>query len=378
MKKPKLAQTLKTFQKKQVEKAKQERRESNFELKKKNVESGGSGSGNNSNSSSKAKKPVEETTAQASASHVPCHIWTDGRLEMRTATPFHPLGQSVVLLCGEGDFSYCRALAKLLNGKNPEGSWFIVATALDSEATVKRKYRRAASNLEALTTEFGQKVVCLFGVDATKLHENKEIKRLLSARSSALSRIIFNFPHTGAGIKDRERNIVAQQRLLAGFFASVSKLILPGEMETSASLCNYQTTMIKSHIKLNETETKLAHSKKNDNDDDETALDDDSSNSSLAFSTQERFQCHVTLKTGDPYDAWNVKSIAAKASENKLSCPQSFRFLPALYAGYQHCRTIGEQREDLESKEVIDADGWNEFLAGKPAKTFVFEFKSKK
>ncbi len=366
MKKPKLSQALKSFQKKQVEKAKQSRRISNLDLKKKSVE-GGAKAPVGESKKKQAGEEGEKKTAKVT--HVPCHIWSDGGMEIRTATPFHPHGQSIVLLCGEGDFSYCRSLAKLLNEKNAEGVWFILATALDSEATVKHKYRRAAANLSALSSDFGDRIVCLFGVDATKLHESKEIKRILSARQTALTRIIFNFPHTGAGIKDRQRNIVVQQRLLSGFFASVSKLILPGERPSNS--CNYQTTMIKAHVKLNESEAKAVLSKVDNDDDDDATIEAHES----AFCCPERFQCHVTLKTGDPYDSWNVKSVAVKASANKLSCPQSFRFLPSLYGGYQHCRTIGEHREDLESKEFIDADGWTEFLAGKPAKTYIFEFK---
>ena len=367
MKKPSLAQSLKNFQKAQVEKAKQERRNTNSELKRKNVESGGgSGGGNGAKKDAKMKKDSVKTKTDE-PSHVPCHIWTDGPFQVKTATPFHPNAESVVLLCGEGDFSFCRALAGHFQAKNPSGSWFIVASALDSQVTVKQKYRKASENLAALSAEFGDRVACLFDTDATKLHENKEIKRLLAARSASLTRIIFNFPHTGAGIKDRERNIVAQQRLLSAFFASVSKLVSLSKPEKS---CTYQTTMIKQHVKLDQSiQTKKSSVKEDDNDDEMTYSE------ALAFSSPERFQCLVTLKTGDPYDAWNIKSVAMKASNNQLTCQQSFRFLPSLYAGYQHCRTIGEHQGDLQSKEYIDADGWKEFLAGKPAKTYVFEFK---
>ena len=43
--------------------------------------------------------------------HVPCHIWTDSdKMQKRTRLPFHPNKNSIVLLIGEGDFSYCKAL----------------------------------------------------------------------------------------------------------------------------------------------------------------------------------------------------------------------------------------------------------------------------
>jgi 25S rRNA (uracil2634-N3)-methyltransferase len=37
--------------------------------------------------------------------------------------------------------------------------------------------------------------------------------------------VVFVFPHTGCGIKDRARNIADQKRLLMGFFLSAAQML---------------------------------------------------------------------------------------------------------------------------------------------------------
>ena len=82
----------------------------------------------------------------------------------------------------------------------------------------------------------------------------------------------------------------------------------------------------------------------------------------------ESFEIHCTFKTGDPYDSWKPKVLATRSGQ--LACLQTFKFCPELYPGYQHCRTIGDKGD-----EIVEVEGWKEFLAGKPAKTFVFSLK---
>lgn len=45
------------------------------------------------------------------------------------------------------------------------------------------------------------------------------------ASGSRFSKVVFNFPHAGAGIKDQAHNNLTNQRLLAGFFASARALL---------------------------------------------------------------------------------------------------------------------------------------------------------
>lgn len=397
MKRPKLAQALASYSKKQAEKAKEKTRADAMEAVKKNKAKKITANGSTPTPDA---KPAQ---VAVSNDNVPCHIWTDSnKMQQRTRIPFHPNNNSIVLLIGEGDFSYCKALVSTFStnrvdghGEDAEGSvgkWRVVATALDSREAVLRKYRKARDNLAFL--DVFENVEIIFGVDGTKLHEDKELKRIFGTGSLAPTRIIFNFPHTGAGIKDRERNIVAQQKMLKGFFDSVIKFMAIRGV-TKSEGCTYSTTMMKKDYTIKEeisslkTKKSLNKNKKRSNESDEE--DDEKSDEELVITDPELLACnakiikeshfqvsqfdqkddgesfeiHCTLKTGDPYDAWKPKSLAS--STGKLFCLQSFKFCPELYTGYQHCRTIGDGRD-----EVVEIEGWKEFLVGKAAKTFVF------
>ena len=221
VKKPKLSDALAIYTKKQAEKVKEQKRIDAIETMNKNR--------------SKKVSPSAASESQISKAvvndHVPCHIWTDAdKMQQRTRLPFHPKNNSVVLLIGEGDFSYCRDLVKhfletekkvVAGEEEVSRKWRVVATALDNRETVLRKYRKARDKLAGL--EDTERVEVVFGVDGTKLHEDRELKRIFGSNNCPPTRIIFNFPHTGAGIKDRERNIVAQQKMLQGFFDSALK-----------------------------------------------------------------------------------------------------------------------------------------------------------
>jgi 25S rRNA (uracil2634-N3)-methyltransferase len=328
-------------------------------------------------------------------------------MQKRTRLPFNPNNNSSVLLIGEGDFSYCCALVRFFISNEAESDdlgaekgirkWRVVATALDSRETVLKKYRKARENL--LFLEETDSVELAFGVDGTCLHDNRELERLFAGKP--MTRVIFNFPHTGAGIKDRERNIVAQQKMLKAFFVSVLRF-RDGFKLLSVKGFSYTTTTMKKSYSIDDKistqkkqKPKVNSKKKKNDDDDEDESDSDmkitdkeflaydakiikeDDESVLSFdelSEGESFEIHCTFKTGDPYDAWKPKSLAS--STGKLVCLQSFRFCPELYPGYQHCRTIGDG--SVKKEEIVEADGWNEFLSGKPAKTFVFSLKKSK
>ena len=363
MKKPKLSAALKAYQVQQLKVQKQKKHQA--ELEKLNPKN----------------KPAAKEAAVFSEDHTPWHIWSDasGRCQQRTRLPFHPAFSSQILLCGEGDFSYCRALVEAFEHSAPADSqWRMVATTLDSRDTVIHKYHeKARSNLsflESTDADRNQRLTILFGTDATRLHENKTITKLFRGRDGAtglpLTRIIFNFPHSGAGIKDRDRNILAQKKLLVDFFTACTKLaaalkISPGCDSNAQNRCAYSTTMMKKMAHREDVGEVVykASSDKRDNED-----EDPNWNYNQDFDRDNRgeaFEIHITLKTGEPYDSWKIKTLAT--STRQIHCSQSFRFAPDSYPGYQHCRTIG-------GNELVTGDSWTEFLAGKPAKTFVFTF----
>ncbi len=393
-KKPKLSQALANYTKKQAEKEKDKKRQEAFDLMGKNKVQKTSGkTGADTQAQSKSKAITND--------HVPCHIWTDAdKMQKRTKLPFHPKNNSIVLLIGEGDFSYCRALVSAflaaeksqieIEGEDYKRKWRVIATAFDNRETVLRKYRKSRDNLAFL--EETENVETLFCINGTKLHEDRELKRIFS--NFTPTRVIFNFPHTGAGIKDRERNIVAQQKLLQGFFDSVKKFMEARGVLTVG--CTYTTTMMRKDYVIKEEVSSLKRklpkttTKKPQNSDDDDSENEEEfvvdnaellANNAKVFNEDdnlnqfdekdqgETFEIHCTFKTGDPYDAWKPKTLAARSA--KLACLQTFKFCPELYPGYQHCRTIGD---GTRGDEVVEVEGWKEFLAGKPAKTFVFSF----
>ncbi|KAF9914096.1 hypothetical protein BX616_008978, partial [Lobosporangium transversale] len=73
-------------------------------------------------------------------------------------------------------------------------------------------------------------------------------------------------------------------------------------------------------------------------------------------------EIHVTLKSGQPYDMWNIKRLAT--GTGLLGVKTSFPFRPEQYSGYEHRRTIGY-------KEGV-SQGGNAEIKNKNPKTFVF------
>jgi len=206
------------------------------------------------------------------------------------------------LIIGDGNFSFSLALARLFgSGSN------ITATSYDTEHTVTQKYEEASQKL-VLLQELGTTI--FHGVDATQLHiylpQNQKGKSYnLAKLSPPYDRIIFNFPHAGAGIKDQARNVFTNQQLLLGFFQSSQSLL------------------------------------------------------------SEEGEIHVTLRTGLPYDKWEIVKLAGSTQALRLRNVIPFDF--TLYEGYEHRRTIGFE------EGISKAD--NHDLQGKECKTYVFDNK---
>ncbi|ORZ01850.1 hypothetical protein BCR41DRAFT_313764 [Lobosporangium transversale] len=204
--------------------------------------------------------------------------------------------QDTILLVGEANFSFAKSLAlEILNRGDT-----MTATTLDSFSTMTEKYTEAQENVKELE-EAGATV--LFEVDATKLDKIKSFK------GKRFSKIIFNFPHAGASIKDQHRNIISNQKLIRSFFESAAPFL---------------------------TDTDQGDKKAG--------------------------EIHVTLKSGQPYDMWNIKRLAT--GTGLLGVKTSFPFRPEQYSGYEHRRTIGY-------KEGV-SQGGNAEIKNKNPKTFVF------
>jgi len=94
-----------------------------------------------------------------------------------------------ILLVGEGDFSFTRALAlgppSILDSLPPRN---ITATTYDVEQECYRKYHEAEEIVQMLKR---RGVEVLFGIDATKLEKIQRFK------GRKWDRIVWNFPHAG-------------------------------------------------------------------------------------------------------------------------------------------------------------------------------------
>ncbi|ORX61073.1 hypothetical protein BCR36DRAFT_315270, partial [Piromyces finnis] len=207
-----------------------------------------------------------------------------------------------ILFIGEGNFSFSRSVAELL----PAITYKMVATCYDTEIELKEKYNDATENINVIE-DLGGKV--LYQIDATKLASLK------SFRGKRFDKIVFNFPHVGAGIKDQDRNILTNQKLLQGFLDNASQLL----------------------------------------------------SSRILYNDMNDGEILVTLKSGNPYDLWDIKKLAK--STGKLVTKTSYQFNPSLYPGYHHRRTIGfeEGISKSENEEIID----------KNCRTYVFINKPK-
>ncbi|KAI8616555.1 hypothetical protein BC830DRAFT_1117637 [Chytriomyces sp. MP71] len=205
------------------------------------------------------------TTAKGSAAVAKPHPTPKLARKLANARPPYSHHQSI-LLVGEGNFSFANALLSTVYVQAPEN---MTATSFDSLDVVHEKYPDAEAFIENLT-ESGALV--LHDVDASKLSKTKSLK------GRKFDVIAFNFPHVGAGIKDQDRNIMENQKLIASFITSALAFLEPnGEI-------------------------------------------------------------HIALKDSHPYTNWNIKMLAANQG---LCLKSKTPFIPSMYPGYTHRRTIG-------------------------------------
>ncbi|EEB95376.1 hypothetical protein MPER_05664 [Moniliophthora perniciosa FA553] len=156
----------------------------------------------------------------------------------RPTVPFRPT--DTILLVGEGNFSFARALSACTGELEGTSSSThpalaslahlpaknITATAYDSEEECYEKYPDAREIVEELRSK-GVEVE--FGVDAGKLEvlargkgkgKSKELRKW--------DKVVWNFPHAGKGITDQDRNILSNQLLILSFLRSAAKVLKEG------------------------------------------------------------------------------------------------------------------------------------------------------
>lgn len=187
-----------------------------------------------------------------------------------------------ILIVGDGNFSFSRAMCQ-----NLESGSNVYATCYDGEAALHKKYVDAKEIRSELETKFS--ATTLVGVDATRLHEVKAFRK-------AFRRIVFNFPHLGAGEANVEKSVADHQELLTEFFKSAEK-----------------------------------------------CLDAKAPDSAI----------HVSLKVGEPYKSWKVVQVGRAAlPEFDLQNVVPFSF--DAWPGYEHRRTAGfDQRVSKKDNEEL-------------------------
>lgn len=210
---------------------------------------------------------------------------------VRVTVPFSSTDR--ILLIGEGNFSFARALAcsppSSLQFLPPSN---ITATAYDTEEECCSKYPEAAEMISSLR-EKGVKL--LFSVDATRL------EKCAPLRGTKYNKIVWNFPHagkeivnslqpvcsnvisshSGKGIADQDRNILSNQVLLLGFLSSAASFLVTGPVPI----------------------VHAPRKRKRGPDDDESG-DDDERSQALVGTRPSRGSLLITLRNVSPYSLW--------------------------------------------------------------------------
>lgn len=142
----------------------------------------------------------------------------------------------------------------------------------------------------------------LYKIDATQLHKSRQVKH-----DGPFDVIIFNFPHTGAGIKDQDRNVVQHQKLMLSFFQSCLGGVAP-----------------QAHQGLSE---KIQNSNR-------VAVRPRPSTAVLS----ENGTVVVSLFEGAPYSFWDIRRLAREAG---FSSRRTATFDWTLFPNYYHRLTGG-------------------------------------
>uniref|UniRef100_A0A2N9FKB2 25S rRNA (uridine-N(3))-methyltransferase BMT5-like domain-containing protein n=1 Tax=Fagus sylvatica TaxID=28930 RepID=A0A2N9FKB2_FAGSY len=117
-----------------------------------------------------------------------------------------------ILLVGEGDFSFSLCLARAFGSASN-----MVATSLDTQEDIARKYRKGIGNVRKLE-ERGCFV--LHEVDAEQMSQH------FFLRTQRFDRIVYNFPHVGFLFSESNyRQIQLNKRLVKSFLKNAKVLL---------------------------------------------------------------------------------------------------------------------------------------------------------
>ncbi|WJX27378.1 25S rRNA (uracil(2634)-N(3))-methyltransferase [Trifolium repens] len=124
----------------------------------------------------------------------------------------HYSSKHKILFVGEGDFSFSLSLAKAFGSAHN-----LVATSLDSQEKIEKKYSNGISNARELE-ERG--CIVLYDVDVKVMSQHFFLK------TQRFDRIVYNFPHVGFLYPENSYcQIQLNKKLLKGFMANAKALV---------------------------------------------------------------------------------------------------------------------------------------------------------
>lgn len=227
-----------------------------------------------------------------------------------------------LLLVGEGDLSFAKSI--IVEGYIlPEN--LIITSYDNSPSELELKYPNSFKENYAYLQS--QNVKIFFKIDATDLIKSFKLSKKtpwnkvlgLDWRIKPLQNIMFNFPHTGKGIKDQDRNIMDHQELVFGYLRSCKMLF---ELVNKPIL-----------------RTLSSHNQ---------GYDVSDSQSKQNITNEGYGRILLSVFTGEPYDSWMIKSLA---KDNGFCVQRSGKFQWNLFPSYHHRRTNSEQDTTKPAKE---------------------------
>jgi hypothetical protein len=285
----------------------------------------------------------------------------------------------------------------------------LLVTCYDSLEDSLRKYPDLPDILAELHAA-GARVV--FEVDAATLHSALAGADLIPAER--FDRIVFNFPHVGSGEQDKEKAVAENQALLIQFLSQTLPLLrkpAPRQegneaiAEEAAAAARASLAGVGSGARAGSAGAAAGTFDARDPAvvarvmarvarDQSVDLREATLRQNIEALLRERAEridrggeIHLTLKTGHPYDRWRptllaktlndmqaqaqaTKEAATGAQEGKLwgrfprlALLRCVPFLPQVYNGYAHRRTLGFKAGVEDNEDIVKHDG---------ARTYVF------
>lgn len=270
--------------------------------------------------------------------------------------PFVPFNlNDRILLIGEGDFSFTLSIVKLGLIKPNK----IITTSFDSFDEISNKYGDLATDNINELKKMG--VIYIYhGIDGTNIANdlglgigskksgNGSGKSIEKIGGLLINNVIFNFPHVGLGIKNVDRNIRENQKMLSRFFKSCTELFDILKKQREASKNRSSSSSISTSIISNENEL-----------DDEVDLNKMSADDAewyyqtigknIQNKQIDESIITVSLFMGEPYDSWQIKKLARDSVDYCVQ--RSGAFVWDFFEGYHHRRTAGLGNTNKEATQ---------------------------